>query len=131
MKLKQTKGNMYIEYSIIFIIVVGFCVLSFKLISNIFTDHIMKQYFSGKKVKLSITGLSLEKAGKYGGTKTDPLYVEIDDNTVALDFGYITLDNIPANIPKAQDYNNRYGSQNLLYFVTILEQLEVNAKYNP
>ncbi len=125
MKLKASLGNIYGEYIVAFVLVVIFCVASYQYIANTITGVIIGSYQQGNKIRISLSGITFEKAGKYGGTKTSPVYFKNDTTgRVSLDFGYFVIDDIEENAPLTDVELNPCGSETLRYYARILDKLE-------
>lgn len=131
MKSSKNFGNIYLEYLITFTLVVSFCVLALHYVGNSIKEKILKDYFQGKKVIISVRGIYAEKVGKYGGTKSRPIVVDLGNNQKAIDLGYITLDYLPVTIPSENEEANEFGAKTLIYYGDLLHRIKSDYSNNP
>jgi hypothetical protein len=130
LKLKN-KGESYIEYLIIFGLVIGFTVMALNYVGESVKESILSDYFEGKKVKLSLKGIYTEKIGRYGGTKSAPIAIKKANGNITLDLGYIILEDLPTQAPKLTDPGNKYGANTIRYYAKLLENTYDSVKKNP
>ncbi|MEW5821584.1 MAG: hypothetical protein AB1782_15435 [Cyanobacteriota bacterium] len=130
LRLKNT-GEGYIEYIIIFALVIAFTFMALNYVGESIKDKIVNDYFQGEKIKLSIKGIYTEKIGPYGGTKSSPFAITKNNNTITYDLGYITLNELPNNAPQMTSEENKYGTKTIRYYAELLEKTYDSVMKNP
>lgn len=127
----NSNGNIYIEYGIITLLVVSFFVLSLNLVAGVVQEKLLNDFYSGKKIKLTLSGITAEKVGRFGGTKSEPVCYTYENGKKAVDFGYLTIDNLPA--PAAFDgiITNQKASDLLRYYAELTNIVSLEIKNNP
>lgn len=127
----KSQGNIYIEYGIITVLVISFFVLSLNLVADVIKEKFVHDFYSGKKIKFTLTGIVAEKVGKFGGTKSEPVCYTYGNGQRAIDFGYLTIDHLPE--PPAYDgiLTNKKASQLLRYYAELTDKLRLEIINNP
>lgn len=127
----KSNGNIYVEYGIITILVISFFVLSLNLVAGVVKEKFINDFYSGKKIKLTLSGITAEKVGRFGGTKSEPVCYAYENGKKAIDFGYLTIDNLPA--PPVFDgmITNQKASGLLRYYAELTNRVSLEIKNNP
>jgi hypothetical protein len=123
MQRLNNNGNMYVEYIIIFFIVILLCIVSLKAIGGFIAGMIVGHYEQGDKIRITFSGVEIEKVGLYGGTRATPVYYTKKDGKVVLDLGYLNIDNLEPAGPNIEAPANPYGSETLRYYSEVLDKV--------